>query len=269
MRFKRLTIVMMVFGVLALTLVGCQEVIEQAEYTLTIGATEGGTVVEPGVGEHTIAYGTVVTLVVQAEEGYEFAGWEGPNATEVAADGDNYKITVDSDKEITAVFEEEEPAVIEEPLANLDQYLLKENPYGGATVEGGVQVENVAGPEGDNIDVLFVTAQSGNTLEYVYPDGELRDFSQYSSITFYVKAESDIGLDPIVQNADWNFHKAPGITVTGDGNWHQVTIDPTTYGDAYSNGSDLDLSAIKKVAFEITTTVDFHMTNPVGVVTTE
>jgi alpha-tubulin suppressor-like RCC1 family protein len=49
----------------------------QSAYTLTIASTAGGTVTDPGEGIFTYAKGTVVNLVAQASEGYQFAHWMG------------------------------------------------------------------------------------------------------------------------------------------------------------------------------------------------
>ena len=44
-------------------------------YTLTISSTEGGNVTTPGEGTFTYAAGTVVELVAEPEEGYQFVNW--------------------------------------------------------------------------------------------------------------------------------------------------------------------------------------------------
>lgn len=86
-------------------------------YTLTVEATEGGTV--PGfLGTNTFGSGTVVNLGVTVEDGYEFVGWTG--------DVSDDKVTMNSDKTVVANFElivEEEPvpeAPVEEPTEELE-----------------------------------------------------------------------------------------------------------------------------------------------------
>ncbi|MFP4015728.1 MAG: InlB B-repeat-containing protein [Halanaerobiaceae bacterium] len=267
MRLK-LLISLIVITSLVFVMTGC-ETIDTAKFNLSVNVEgEGGTVTEPGVGDYSMDYGTSVSLVVQADEGYEFSDWTGTDADDIVAEGDDYKIYINGPKDITANFsaeddDDEQPTVSVDPLADLSGYSLKASPNDGTTVDGAVTVENVEGPEGNNMDVLSISASSGNSLEHLF--SETSDFTQYSTITFYIKSDSDVAMGPIVQNDDWNFHKAPDVSATGDGQWHEVTIDPSTYGDEFSNGSDLDLSAIKKVAFEVTGDVDFYMTNPVGV----
>jgi len=51
---------------------GCEPL---PEYSLTMSSTAGGSVTAPGEGTFTYAAGTVVNLVAEADEGYEFAGW--------------------------------------------------------------------------------------------------------------------------------------------------------------------------------------------------
>lgn len=261
---KKLIFAVMLVATMLFVLVGC-ETVDESEYTLTINVENeaGGSVDSPESGD-VFDHGATAKIEVTINDGYKLS-WGGPDGDDVGGpddDGD-YIIEMDSSKEITALFEE---VVASEPetLIEINQYELKADPNGGDAIENGVSVETLAGPEGDDIEVLSVSADSGNTLEALYADDELADFSKYTSITFYVKADADVELDPLVQNADWNFHKAPTEAVTGDGEWHEVTVDPATYGEAYSNGSDLDLTAIKKIGFEVKSDIDFYITNPVG-----
>jgi len=56
-------------------MVGCGGTPVQHE--LTIASTPGGSVTAPGEGTFTYNEGTVVDLVAEAEEGYQFAAWTG------------------------------------------------------------------------------------------------------------------------------------------------------------------------------------------------
>jgi len=86
--------------------------VELDEYTLTIDIDGEGTVTVEW-DDHTeevddsatfdIPEGTEVTLTAEADEDWEFDEWEGTDET-----GDTITITMDEDKEITAVFEEDE-----------------------------------------------------------------------------------------------------------------------------------------------------------------
>ena len=46
-------------------------------YQLTISSTSGGSVTTPGEGSYTYGAGTVVQLVAEPDEGYQFRSWTG------------------------------------------------------------------------------------------------------------------------------------------------------------------------------------------------
>ena len=75
-----------------------------ALYDLTISSTEGGLVTTPGEGLFTYDEGTVVDLIAEAEEGYQFVEWTG----DVGSIADVYAaattITINSNSSITAEF---------------------------------------------------------------------------------------------------------------------------------------------------------------------
>ncbi len=53
-------------------------------------------------------YGTSLELNPQSEPGWKFIGWEGAFADDVSKIDDNYQITMDNDKQLTATFEKKE-----------------------------------------------------------------------------------------------------------------------------------------------------------------
>ncbi len=69
--------------------------------TLVIKASEGGNVMEPGVGNFSVARGEVATVSVEPEKGWKFKGWEG----DVAGLDDTLVLEMDGNKEIRAIFE--------------------------------------------------------------------------------------------------------------------------------------------------------------------
>jgi len=69
--------------------------------TLVIKASEGGNILEPGVGNFSIARGEMATVSVEPEEGWKFKGWEG----DAAGPDDTLVLEMDGDKELTAIFE--------------------------------------------------------------------------------------------------------------------------------------------------------------------
>ena len=76
----------------------------EKSYTLTVSATptEGGTT-DPAPGDYTYPEGTEVTITAAPEEDWELDSWSGD------ASGTDLTITIsmNSDKSITATFEEE------------------------------------------------------------------------------------------------------------------------------------------------------------------
>jgi len=83
-------------------LVGCGPT--PTRYNLTISSTEGGSVTNPGEGTSTYDEGTVVDLVAEAEEGYEFASWTGNVVTIANVDAASTNITMNGDWTISANF---------------------------------------------------------------------------------------------------------------------------------------------------------------------
>ena len=73
-------------------------------YELTIASTAGGSVITPGEGTFTYDEGTAVSLVAEAEEGYQFVNWTG-NASAIAdSNAAVTNITMNGDYSITANF---------------------------------------------------------------------------------------------------------------------------------------------------------------------
>ena len=80
------------------------EAMPTTQYTLTISSTEGGSATSPGEGTFTYDEGTVVDLIAQAEQGYQFVRWNGDVGTIAATDDAVTSITVNGDYAITAEF---------------------------------------------------------------------------------------------------------------------------------------------------------------------
>ncbi len=74
------------------------------QYNLTISSTEGGEVTSPGEGIFTYYEGSVVNLVVEAEEGYQFSSWTGNVDTIADVYAASTTITVNEDYAVTANF---------------------------------------------------------------------------------------------------------------------------------------------------------------------
>lgn len=97
------------------------------EYILSVFANEGGTVSSAG---GTYSEGTNVTITATANDGFNFVGWEGFDS-----DSSTIAVTVNSNLNITAVFERIDPVseIIVKDIIEIrpDYYLQDENGFFG------------------------------------------------------------------------------------------------------------------------------------------
>jgi hypothetical protein len=80
----------------------------QAEYSLTISSTAGGSVTAPGEGPFNYNAGTVVSLTAAPISGHQFVTWSGDVDTIAHIDSAETTITMGGGYSITANFEPEE-----------------------------------------------------------------------------------------------------------------------------------------------------------------
>ena len=83
------------------------QVIPIAKYNLTVSSTEGGSVTAPGEGTFTYDAGTVVEVVAEAEEGYQFTYWTGSVGSIGDVNAASTSVTMTGDYTITASFAKE------------------------------------------------------------------------------------------------------------------------------------------------------------------
>jgi uncharacterized protein (TIGR02145 family)/uncharacterized repeat protein (TIGR02543 family) len=76
-------------------------IVQPTTYTLTIAASDGGTV-SPSVGAHTYDEGTSVTVTASANTGYTFKNWSG----ESTSTSSTINITMNGNKTLTANFQQ-------------------------------------------------------------------------------------------------------------------------------------------------------------------
>ena len=87
------------------------EEIPAVQHDLTISnGTEGGSITTPGEGVFTYDEGMVVDLVAEAAEGYQFAEWTGDVGTITDVNAAATNIAIQSNYEITPLFEENSPS---------------------------------------------------------------------------------------------------------------------------------------------------------------
>jgi hypothetical protein len=103
--------------------------LEEGWYSLTISSTQGGSVISPGEGTSIHAAGSVVNLVAQPDEDYQFVKWTG-NVDNIAdINADMTTITMNDSYSITANFESWRP----EPWA----LLVISSTEGGSVITPG------------------------------------------------------------------------------------------------------------------------------------
>jgi uncharacterized repeat protein (TIGR02543 family) len=97
---------------------------ELLSYALTTNSTADGSAITPGEGTFPYDCGTVVDLVAEAEEGYQFVNWTGDIATIADVEDATTTITVNDNYSVTANFEQ----------TPLDQFGLIISSTAGGTV---------------------------------------------------------------------------------------------------------------------------------------
>lgn len=78
--------------------------IQAVQYQLAINSTEGGNVTTPGLGVFTYDEGTIVNLVAEADENYQFVEWTGNVSTIADSNATATNITMNDSYNITANF---------------------------------------------------------------------------------------------------------------------------------------------------------------------
>ncbi len=149
---------------------------------LTINAEEGGTT-DPEPGVYTYDSGEEETVEAIPDEGYEFVEWTG----DVTGTDTTITVTMDTDKEITAVFQEEpDPAYFEVEITNYDDEVEEDE-----TVTVDFTVENTGDLE-DTQDIVFsVDGSEDDSMEVTLEAGE--DYS--GSFTWEAEEEGDYDLE--------------------------------------------------------------------------
>jgi len=110
---------------------------------LTVFSTTGGSVTIPGEGTFPYDEGTVVDLVAEAEEGYQFGSWTGDVGSIPSVNAATTTITMRGDYSVTANFEEDEVVTFADP--NLEAAIRQaisnpEGPIYGSDLDGLVEL---------------------------------------------------------------------------------------------------------------------------------
>jgi len=128
-------------------IIACSSETPSPEYDLTITSTESGNVITPGEGTFTYDEGTVVNLVAEAEEGYQFADWTGDVGTIADLNGATTTISMQGDYSITASFEEISLLQYDLTIASTAGGSVTTPGEGTSTYDAGTVVDLVAEAE--------------------------------------------------------------------------------------------------------------------------
>ena len=108
-----LSIILLILGITACSS-GGGDPVNSNKYTLDIQKDGQGSIIKPdGVGKYEFDKDTVVEIVVEPNKGYVFDGWEGSDGEDVVKGEktNSWKINMNKDKEIVAIFNKLNTAV--------------------------------------------------------------------------------------------------------------------------------------------------------------
>lgn len=213
----------------------------------------GGTV--SGKGVYKNGDQVTVTATVNANDGYEFKGWQ-ENGEIISGAGETYTFEAGGDRTLTALFEVDEDYRV----------ILKTDPQNGGTVEGGGSYE-----DDPHSATVTATAKPGYYFIGWYKDGETSPVNANAEYTFDVDQDgitltAKFGVDYLYQaeqaketfasavdnntlswaaleNAVDTYQAAKDFVTTGDGSTWTDAQDRFQALTTYYNGIDaLNLS---------------------------
>lgn len=149
--------------IIVFILTACPKKVTQ--YSLEILEPEGNGLVDPSVGDHDYNEGTEVTLSATPDNDWRFAKWE-VDGTEYSTDLTT-TLTMDSDKEVKAFFDENQEAF----LTLVDGSIVQITEDG--TSSTGIITDHFC--VDDNNKILFTLTKS-----YDYSSGELELINEYN-----------------------------------------------------------------------------------------
>ncbi len=191
--------------------------IEPEVYELSVGSTEGGTVLQPGEDTFEYTRGTEIELQAAADQGHTFVGWAGDNET--IEDTESYKTTmfIMGNYTLEARFQEE-----------IEYYELELNIEGEGDVV--VEPEQEDYEEGTEVTLTAVPEEGWEFVEWV---GDVE--SEEEVIT--VVMDENKSLTAYFYEDVEHFYLI--VKIQGEGH---VELDPER--DRYVDGSEVELTAL-------------------------
>ena len=143
------------------------------EYTLEMMEVEGQGEVEPDVGTHTFDPDTLVDLLVTPDTGWEFDEWAGPDSGDVVAvnieDGE-YRIEMDSNKEIYPIFKTN-ILLVPSQYSTIQEAIDASDHGDKVIVDQGIYKENI-NLNGKNITIRSTDPEDPDIVETTVIDGD-------------------------------------------------------------------------------------------------
>jgi len=191
----------------------------EPQYSLIITSTEGGEVTEPGEGVFSYDEGTVVGLVAEAEESYQFVNWTGDVGTIADVNAAATTITMNGGYSITANF----VAVYDLIISSTEGGSVSTPREGASTYDEGTVVNLVATP--DAYYHFFNWTGDVGTIADVNAAATTITINSDYSIT------ANFGVNPMVAAGDSHTVglKSDGTVVAvGDGTFGRCNVEGWT-----------------------------------------
>jgi len=179
------------------------EVVEKYNLTIKIDG-EGST--NPTEGTHTYGEGTVVTVKAMPAEGWYFEGWTG----DYKGDEEQINITMDSNKEITAWFEESDQPDFEVEITDYDEEIEV-----GRYIMVEYTVENTGEVKGTQNIIFSVEGSEEERENVTLEPGENRNskfFWQAEIGSHLLTVESEDDADTVAVYVSMEEQEIPGFT---------------------------------------------------------
>jgi len=187
-------------------------VFEREGFELTINTDGDGDVQTEVIDDpsktSTYPFETVLELTAESSAGWEFSHWEG----DLSGSGNPQQITMDQDKEVTAVFE-------------MEEYSLSTNTDGSGSID--VDPDQSSYHYGDEVTL---TAQPADGWNFVEWQGDLSGSSNPETITM----DGDKSITAVFETQQFS------INTSTDGNG-SVSLDPDK--SSYSYNEEVTITA--------------------------
>ena len=161
-------------------------------YSLTISNTEGGSVTEPGDGTFIYSNSTVVDLVAEPDEDYQFVKWTGNVDTITDVYAASTTIAMNASYSITATFETWHP----EPMA----LLMVSSSRGGSVITPG-EGEFLC-PLGSDVSLVAEPDEGGQFIQW---SGDVDTIADVNAASTTIIMDSPYSIRANFSGAGWCF----------------------------------------------------------------